>query len=113
MANKQNNSGSQGLSKDVLASLASVENGFTQVFNLQRGKISTTPMYAESAAYFNEFKMQTQQIEADERQLKKEYGQESDILYKIMNKLGYMKGNKETKKGRIADKKHKMAKKMA
>ena len=67
-----NNSGSQGLSKDVLASLASVENGFTQVFNLQRGKISTTPMYAESAAYFNEFKMQIQQIEADERQLKKE-----------------------------------------
>lgn len=72
LANKQNNSGSQGLSKDVLASLASVENGFTQVFNLQRGKISTTPMYAESAAYFNEFKMQIQQIEADERQLKKE-----------------------------------------
>ncbi|WP_026750436.1 hypothetical protein [Sediminibacterium sp. C3] len=72
LANKQNNSGSQGLSKDVLASLASVENGFTQVINLQRGKISTTPMYAESAAYFNEFKMQIQQIEADERQLKKE-----------------------------------------
>ena len=71
-AGRQNKSGSQGLSKDVLASLASVENGFTQVINLQRGKISTTPMYAESAAYFNEFKMQIQQIEADERQLKKE-----------------------------------------
>ena len=69
---KQNNSSAQGLSKDVLASLASVESGFTQVINLQRGKISTTPMYAESAAYFNEFKMQIQQIEADERQLKKE-----------------------------------------
>ncbi len=71
-AGKQNNSSSQGLSKDVLASLASVETGFTQVINLQRGKISTTPMYAESAAYFNEFKMQIQQIEADEKQLKKE-----------------------------------------
>lgn len=71
-ASKQNNSSVQGLSNDVLASLASVENGFTQVINLQRGKISTTPMYAESAAYFNEFKMQIQQIEADEKQLKKE-----------------------------------------
>jgi len=70
--NPQNNSSAQGLSKDVLASLASVESGFTQVINLQRGKISTTPMYAESAAYFNEFKMQIQQIEADEKQLKKE-----------------------------------------
>lgn len=69
---KQNNTNAQGLSKDVLASLASVESGFTQVINLQRGKISTTPMYAESAAYFNEFKMQIQQIEADEKQLKKE-----------------------------------------
>ena len=70
--NRSNKSGSQGLSKDVLASLASVENGFTQVINLQRGKISTTPMYAESAAYFNEFKMQIQQIESDEKKLKKE-----------------------------------------
>lgn len=70
--NPQTNSSAQGLSKDVLTSLASVESGFTQVINLQRGKISTTPMYAESAAYFNEFKMQIQQIEADEKQLKKE-----------------------------------------
>lgn len=44
--------------------------------------------------------------------LKKEYGKESDIPYKVMNKLGLMKGSKETKKGKLADKKHELAKKM-
>lgn len=71
-ADKDYKPSSKSLTNEALASLASVENGFTQVINLQRGKISTTPMYAESAAYFNEFKMQIQQIEADEKQLKKE-----------------------------------------
>jgi len=47
-----------------------------------------------------------------EIKLKKEYGAKSDIPYKIMNRLGYMKGNKETKKGRVAEKKHKMSKKI-
>ena len=47
-----------------------------------------------------------------EEKLKKEYGKESDVPYKIMNKLGFMHGNKETEKGKVADKKHKMSKKM-
>jgi hypothetical protein len=47
-----------------------------------------------------------------EEKLKKEYGKESDIPYKVMNKLGYMRGNKETKKGRLMERKHKIAKKM-
>ena len=41
-----------------------------------------------------------------EEKLKKEYGENSDIPYKIMNKQGYMKGNKETAKGKAATKKH-------
>lgn len=41
-----------------------------------------------------------------EKKLKKEYGAKSDIPYKIMNKEGFMKGNKETKKGEKAEKKH-------
>lgn len=47
-----------------------------------------------------------------EQKLKKEYSEKSDIPYKVMNKLGYMKGSKETKKGRLAEKKHALAKKM-
>ncbi len=38
-----------------------------------------------------------------EAKLKKEYGANSDIPYKIMNKMGVMHGNKETKKGRSID----------
>ena len=41
-----------------------------------------------------------------EKKLKKEYGEKSDIPYKIMNSKGYMKGNKETAKGRRAEEKH-------
>lgn len=40
-----------------------------------------------------------------ENKLKKEYGEKSDIPYKIMNKLGDMHGNKETKKGKKIEKK--------
>lgn len=47
-----------------------------------------------------------------EAKLKKEYGDNKHAIYGTMNKLGYMKGNKETKKGRTAEKKHEIAKKM-
>lgn len=46
-----------------------------------------------------------------EAKLKKEYGKKSDVPYKIMNKLGVMHGNKETKKGKLEEKKHEMARK--
>jgi len=38
-----------------------------------------------------------------EAKLKQEYGADSDIPYKIMNKMGVMHGNKETDKGRQMD----------
>lgn len=47
-----------------------------------------------------------------ERKLKAEYGDNEHAIYGTLNKLGYMKGSKETAKGKAADKKHKMAKKM-
>lgn len=47
-----------------------------------------------------------------EKKLKKEYPNEPDAPYKILNAEGFMHGNKETKKGRAADKKHTMSKKM-
>lgn len=42
-----------------------------------------------------------------EKKLKKEYGNNDHAIYGTMNKLGYMKGNKETAKGRALDKKKK------
>lgn len=41
-----------------------------------------------------------------EKRLKKAYGSNSDIPYKVMNKIGAMRGNKETAKGRAMEKKH-------
>jgi len=41
-----------------------------------------------------------------ENKLKKEYGANSSIPYKVMNKIGAMKGNKETAKGKMMEKKH-------
>ncbi len=47
-----------------------------------------------------------------ERKLKKEYPGNPGAVYGTMNKLGYMHGNKETAKGKTAEKKHEIAKKM-
>lgn len=45
-----------------------------------------------------------------EAKLKKQYGAKSKVPYKIMNKIGAMKGNKETAKGKAMAKKHAMKK---
>jgi hypothetical protein len=41
-----------------------------------------------------------------EEKLKRRYGRDSSIPYKIMNSRGYMRGNKITAKGREIDRKH-------
>ena len=42
-----------------------------------------------------------------ENKLKAEYGKNSKIPYMVMNKIGAMRGNKETAKGREMEAKHK------
>jgi len=41
-----------------------------------------------------------------EKKLKKEYPGNPGAVYGTMNKLGFMRGNKETKKGKRAEAKH-------
>jgi hypothetical protein len=41
-----------------------------------------------------------------EAELKKKYGGDSAVPYKIMNAKGYIRGNKETAKGKAIDAKH-------
>jgi hypothetical protein len=41
-----------------------------------------------------------------EDKLKQEYGANSAIPYKVMNKLGAMRGNRETPKGKAMERKH-------
>lgn len=40
--------------------------------------------------------------------LKDEYGKDSPIPYAVANKEGYMKGSKETEKGKKLEAKHKL-----
>lgn len=47
-----------------------------------------------------------------EAKLRKEYGDNDHAIYGTLNKIGMMRGNKETAKGRAYDKKHSIAKKM-
>ncbi len=47
-----------------------------------------------------------------EKKLKNEYGDNPHAIYGTLNKIGAMKGNKETKKGKSMEKKHEMASKM-
>ena len=47
-----------------------------------------------------------------EEKLKKEYGADSSIPYKVMNSMGVMRGSKETRKGKAMERKHKLASKI-
>lgn len=71
-SSRVNNTTALSNNDKALSALTDMESGFTQIINLQKGKISTTPMYAESASYFNEFKAQINQLEQEEKQIKKE-----------------------------------------
>lgn len=62
-----------------LGELHELEYSFSQVINLQRARISTIPMYAETPDYFKDFKLQLKQIEKDEKGIK------SDISHNGMN----------------------------
>jgi len=72
---------------DLLA-LQQVENSFKQVINLQRNKVGTIPMYAESADYFADFKIQIRQLEKDEKAVKAEIvkrGLTDELLNQLIN----------------------------
>jgi hypothetical protein len=76
------------LSNNDLAKMASLETSFTQVINLQRARISHTPLYAESPNYFKDFKLQMQQMEKDEKQIKvfiSKNGMTDELLDQLIN----------------------------
>jgi hypothetical protein len=65
-----------------------MEASFTQVINLQKARISTTPLYAESPVYFSEFHHQLQQMEKDEAQIKsyiQKNGMSDELLEQLIN----------------------------
>lgn len=71
-----------------LTTLYNIESSFTQVINLQRRKLSNTPLYAESPAYFSDFKTQLSQMEKDEKQIKADIvkrGMSDELLDQLIN----------------------------
>lgn len=65
-----------------------IETGFIQVINLQKARISTTPMYAESPEYFNDFKQQIKQMEQEEKTIKTniiKHGLGNNLLDELIN----------------------------
>lgn len=68
--------------------LNNLENSFTQVINLQRQRISSIPMYAESPDYFKDFTQQIRQMEKDERGIKSDIarrGMTDELLSQLIN----------------------------
>ncbi len=75
-------------SESTLEVLSNVENSFTQVINLQRERISSMPMYAETPAYFNDFSIQIRQMEKDEKTIKSDIakrGMTDESLNQLIN----------------------------
>lgn len=71
-----------------LIALNNVENSFKQVINLQRNRVGSIPMFAESADYFADFKIQIRQLEQDEKKIKADIvkrGLTDDLLNQIIN----------------------------
>lgn len=70
------------ISTEQLETLHNLETSFTQVINLQKERVSSMPMFAETPDYFNDFKLQIRQIEKDEKGIKSDISKQgmSDAL---------------------------------
>lgn len=65
-----------------------VEDGYEQLVNYQLKRLRTTPVYAEDASYFVDFKLQLQQMDKDEALLKNDmklYGFNDQLLEQLIN----------------------------
>lgn len=85
---KQAQDEQQAINNQQLAALQNIENSFTQVINLQRDRVSSMPMFAESPEYFKDFKIQIRQMEKDEKAIKSDIakrGMNDELLDQLIN----------------------------
>lgn len=85
-SNKQPTANSQLTTS--LTALNQIENTFTQIINLQKAKVNTTPLNAESPGYFNDFTIQMKHMERDEQAIKKDIaktGLTDELLDQLIN----------------------------
>ncbi len=77
-----------GTNKPDVRMLTEIETSFIQVINLQRARVSTMPMFAETPEYFNDFKVQIRSMEKDEKSIKSEiskHGMNDELLDQLIN----------------------------
>jgi len=68
--------------------LQNIETDFSRLINIQLNKVRSLPLYAEGPEYYSEFKKQFQQLEEDEKELKrtiKNEGLGNDNLENLIN----------------------------
>lgn len=68
--------------------LDQVETSFTQVINLQKAKVNTTPLIAENPGYFNDFTIEMKRMERDEQNIKRDIrkgGLSDELLDQLIN----------------------------
>lgn len=68
--------------------LEGIENSFTQVINLEKTRVNSTPLNAEDPSYFKEFSLKIKEMEADEAMIKQEMRQQgitNDLLDRLIN----------------------------
>lgn len=85
---KQNTSADKTNANNVDAVLNNLQNSFAQMISMQKNKINSTPIYAEGADYFNDFKLQMNQMDADEKQVRKDIktnGLREDMIGQLIN----------------------------
>ncbi len=76
------------LPTNSLTALNQIENTFTQIINLQKAKVNTTPLNAESPGYFNDFTIEMKHMERDEQTIKKDIsktGLTDELLDQLIN----------------------------
>ena len=65
-----------------------VETGFTKVINIEKQRVNSSPLYAESPAYFNDFKNRMMQMDNDEKLIRKdikEKGPDNQMIDQMIN----------------------------
>lgn len=68
--------------------LQGLESSFTQVINLEKERINTTPLNAEDPSYFKDFNQRIKEMETDEAVIKQEIrkrGITDDLLDRLIN----------------------------
>ena len=68
--------------------MAGVENSFTQVINLEKERINTTPLNAEDPGYYKDFSQRMKEMETDEAIIKQDIrkqGITDNLLDRLIN----------------------------